>query len=132
MHTSAFRLGPEVDLRTGLMRFAQDHDLQAAFVLTCVGSLSTAVVRMPGAQIVRTYEEPLEIVSLTGTFSAKSEHLHISLSRLDGSCVGGHVEDGCIVRTTAELVIGNLPTMIFDRAHDDRTGFPELIVKLRD
>lgn len=129
MQASAFRLHPGVDLRKELLRFAQQHRIEAACVLSCVGSLSAAIVRMPGARVVRTYDEPLEIVSLVGTLSADSEHLHISFSRLDGQCLGGHVEDGCIVRTTAEVVIGQLPYLSFQRRLDENTGFPELIIE---
>lgn len=124
-------MGPGLDLRKELIRFAGENDLHAAFVLTCVGSLSAAVLRMPGAKIVRRYDEPLEIISLVGTFSTESEHLHLGMSRLDGSCVGGHVEDGCIVRTTAEVVVGDLLDVTFDRALDAETGFPELVVNPR-
>jgi predicted DNA-binding protein with PD1-like motif len=33
---------------------------------------------------------------------------------------------GCIVRTTAELLLALLPDRRFTREHDARTGYPEL------
>ena len=90
---------------------------------------------MPGAvgatELYRTFVEPMEIVSLTGTLCREGLHVHISLSRRDGSCVGGHLADGCIVNTTAELVIGDLPQVEFRRPRDPATGYNELSVRLR-
>jgi predicted DNA-binding protein with PD1-like motif len=42
---------------------------------------------------------------------------------------GGHVMPGCIVRTTAEIVLAPLPGWVFTREHDARTGFKELVAK---
>jgi riboflavin synthase alpha subunit len=65
---------------------------------------------MPGrigeAESFRSFDEPMEIVSLTGTLSSEGLHVHISLAGPDGACFGGHLVHGCIVDTTAELVIG--------------------------
>lgn len=80
------------------------------------------------AEAFRTFEEPMEIVSLTGTLGPEGMHVHISLSRRDGACVGGHLVSGCIVHTTAELVIGELPGVEFRRQPDAATGYNELTV----
>ena len=130
MHAHAFRLPPGADLKAELARFAEAHSLRAGCILSCVGSLSRARLRMPGgpgeAEAHRTFEEPMEIVSLTGTISPDGLHVHISLARRDGVCVGGHLVGGCIVHTTAELVIGELPDVEFRRAPDAATGYAEL------
>ena len=64
-------------------------------MLTCVGSLARARLRMPNAfgeaEAYHAWIEPMEIVSLTGTLCADGVHLHISLSRRDDSCVGSHL-----------------------------------------
>ena len=67
-----------------------------------------------------------EIVSLMGTLSRDGAHLHATLSDEEGRVVAGHVGSGCIVRTTAEILIGILPGWTFRRVHDDATGYPEL------
>ena len=36
--------------------------------------------------------------------------------------------DGCIVRTTAEIVIGHFPDIVFKRLHDERSGYEELFI----
>jgi predicted DNA-binding protein with PD1-like motif len=90
---------------------------------------------MPGAtgeaEVFRTYSEPMEIVSLVGTLCSSGLHLHISLSRRDGACIGGHLVAGCIVNTTAELVIGEAPLVEFRRLPDAATGYAELSVRPR-
>ena len=73
----------------------------------------------------------MEIVSLTGTLCPDGAHLHIALSRRDGSCIGGHLVQGCLVNTTAELVIGELPDVAFHRPPDPATGYNELSVQPR-
>jgi predicted DNA-binding protein with PD1-like motif len=133
MKAEAFRLLPGTDLKRELERLIREHGLQAAIILTCVGSLSKATLRMAGAyagkEDIRAYEEELEIVSAVGTLSGEGLHVHIALSRTDGTCIGGHLKEGCIIKTTAEVVIGEIPNTKFRRQQDEQTGFPELIVE---
>lgn len=130
MRTYGFRLTPGSDLKAELQRLTQAHALRAGCVVTCVGSLSRARLRMPAAageaETFATFVEPMEIVALTGTLCLEGLHLHISLARRDASCVGGHVVQGCIVSTTAELVIGDLAHLEFRRPTDPATGYNEL------
>jgi hypothetical protein len=132
MHSHAFRLTPGADLKAELARLTEALGLRAGCVLTCVGSLSHARLRMPGAageaEVYRAFEGPMEIVSLTGTLSPDGLHVHISLSGADGACIGGHLAQGSIVHTTAELVIGELTDVDFRRLPDIATGYAELSV----
>ena len=133
MRTHAFRLTPGADLRGELQRFTQENTLRAGCILSCVGSLSRARLRMPGAggdaEAFATFVEPMEIVSLSGTLCLDGLHLHVSLTRRDASCIGGHVVQGCIVNTTAEVVIGELDEVTFHRPVDPATGYNELCVR---
>jgi predicted DNA-binding protein with PD1-like motif len=135
MRAHAFRLPPGADLRTELTRITQTHGLSAACILSCVGSLSRARLRMAGAlgepEAFATFAEPLEILSLAGTLSPDGPHLHISLSRRDGACLGGHLVEGCLINTTAELIIGELPDLEFRRPLDPATGYNELSIQPR-
>ena len=130
MRVHAVRLTPGSDLKLELERLTAEHALAAGCILTCVGSLSHARLRMPGgsgeAEVFRTLDEPMEIVSLFGTLSPDGLHVHISLSRRDGACVGGHLVSGCLVNTTAEL-----PHREFRRPLDCATGYGELSVEPR-
>ena len=135
MKVFAYRFEPGTDLKQELERVVKENDLKAAVILTCVGSLSKATLRMAGAaagkEDVRTYDEELEIASAVGTLSADGLHVHLGLSRTDGSCIGGHLKVGCVVKTTAEVVIGEVEDIEFLREDDERTGFKELKVRLR-
>jgi predicted DNA-binding protein with PD1-like motif len=132
----ALRLAPEADLKRELASVVNAGGLEAAFIATCVGSLARARLRMPSAagepDAVLSLEEPMEIVSLVGTLSGGGLHLHIALAKRDGQCVGGHLLDGCIVHTTAELMLGELTDLAFQRLPDPETGYRELCVGRRD
>ncbi len=134
MRVHAVRLTPGADLQQELQRLTQSLELRAGCILTCVGSLSQVRLRMPGAigeeEVFRTWTEPMEIVSLTGTLCPDGLHLHIALARQDGACIGGHLASGCLVNTTAELVIGELEGVAFTRPVDPATGYDELEVRV--
>ena len=72
--------------------------------------------------------ERFEIVSLVGTLNPPA-HLHVCLADRAGRTVGGHVLGGLEVFTTAEVVLGEAPGLLFDRQMDPATGFPELVVR---
>lgn len=152
-------------------------------VLTCVGSLASLTLRMAnaaaaavtthsidattgtdctdnndkssdGVSCFRSWNEPLEIVSLVGTFAVTATtaaadtttataaaaycagedgleckfHLHLAVSDASGRVFGGHLVSST-VHTTVELVLGSLePSVHFDRVHDLATGYRELVV----
>ena len=133
MEVHAFRLTPGEDLKKALCAYAASRKLRASFVLTCVGSLSAVTLRLAnsardGKNEVVSLDERFEIVSLTGTLSANGAHLHVSIADFEGNVVGGHLMDGCVVFTTAEIVLGESATHVFAREMDARTGFDELVV----
>jgi predicted DNA-binding protein with PD1-like motif len=128
MKTYALRLHPGQDLKQSLVAFCREHKLQAGFILTCVGSLSQAGLRLAARPETTLYEDKFEIVSLTGTLCPDGVHLHLSMSDGRGQTIGGHLQDGNIVRTTAELVIGELSGVSFSRPLDPETGYDELVV----
>ncbi|HEY9022710.1 MAG TPA: PPC domain-containing DNA-binding protein, partial [Burkholderiaceae bacterium] len=76
-------------------------------------------------------EGDLEILTLSGTLGAGGAHLHMSLSDADGRVLGGHVAPGCIVRTTAEVLLALLDDVRFTREPDAATGYAELHVRPR-
>jgi len=128
MKTFALRLHPGQDLKQSLVAFSREHNLRAGFILTCVGSLSRAGLRLAARPETTLYEDNFEIVSLTGTLCPDGSHLHISISDGRGVTLGGHLQNGNIVRTTAELVIGELEGVSFSRLPDPQTGYDELVV----
>ena len=57
---------------------------------------------------------------------ATGVHLHIAISDQEGKTIGGHLDDGCIIYTTAEIVIGANEEFNFNRPFDKQTGYLEL------
>ncbi|MGD1909711.1 MAG: PPC domain-containing DNA-binding protein [Rivularia sp. (in: cyanobacteria)] len=122
------RLEPNADLRKSLKSFAVEQNIQAGFILTAIGSLKEAKIRFAnrGSSIVLT--EKFEILSLNGTLANTGIHLHIAIADSHGKVIGGHLSDGCIIYTTAEIVIGIAENFSFYRSLDEQTGFNELEV----
>ncbi|MEO5672204.1 MAG: PPC domain-containing DNA-binding protein [Ramlibacter sp.] len=132
MQVHVLRLAPGDDLRASLEasfgEIARQHGIAAACIVSAVGSLSHAVLRYadkPGGSDV---SGPLELLMLSGTLSASGAHLHGSVADAQGAVKGGHIMPGCVVRTTAEVVIALLPGWEFRRELDAATGFKELVV----
>ena len=101
----------------------------AACVLSCVGSLRAAVLRYADQPQGTALAGPLELLALSGTLSADGPYLHGSVADAQGRVRGGHVMPGCVVRTTAEIVLAVLPGWSFARVPDAATGFMELVAK---
>ncbi|SAL12249.1 DNA-binding protein [Caballeronia terrestris] len=131
MQTLPLRLVPGDDLRASLEAIARSQALSAAFVLQGIGSLSVARLRYAGIDDPAQLTGDFEILTFAGSLSIDGAHLHMSISDRDGRVFGGHVATGCIVRTTAEILIALLPEHTFSRESDPRTGFPELVVRPR-
>jgi predicted DNA-binding protein with PD1-like motif len=104
---------------------------QAGCVISAVGSLSVAQLRLAGAAEATTLAGDLEILSLAGTLCADGAHLHIALADASGAVIGGHLATGSLVRTTAELVLALLPEWQFSRELDPATGYAELRIRRR-
>ncbi|GAB3582151.1 hypothetical protein GCM10027345_25930 [Hymenobacter daeguensis] len=129
LKTYALRLRPGDDLRQQLTAFVQAHHIQAGAMLTCVGSLTVATLRLANQEGPSVYRGHFEIVSLVGTLSVNGSHLHLAVSDSTGRTIGGHLLDGCRVYTTAEIVLGELPELEFRREKDDTFGYQELVVR---
>ena len=126
--THAFRLHAGVDLKQAIQAHVASHAILAGYVVTCVGGLSVARLRMPGATDFLDLEEDYEIVSVVGTLSPDGCHLHMSISDKQGQVLGGHMSTGCIVRLTAEVILAEDQSYGFHREPDDTTGYDELVV----
>ena len=123
------RLHPGDDLRASVEAALLASGHGAGFVLQGIGSLKVAQLRYAGVPEPTELRGELEILTLAGSISADGAHLHMSVSDAQGRVLGGHVGAGCIVRTTAELLLALLPGQHFAREHDVRTGYPELKIR---
>jgi predicted DNA-binding protein with PD1-like motif len=131
MKVVPLRLQRGVDLRRSLEALMAERQEQAGCVISAVGSLSLAQLRLAGATQPTAIRGDLEILSLSGTLSPDGAHLHIAVADRRGTVIGGHLCAGSLVRTTAELVIGLLPEWQFRRELDPATGYAELKISPR-
>ncbi|TNN53733.1 Bifunctional protein GlmU [Liparis tanakae] len=132
LRVHAVRFGPGQELMGSLQAFVEERRLRAPFIITCVGSVTKATLRLANATAINTNEVihltgRFEIVSLVGTLNREA-HVHVCLADGEGRTVGGHVLGGLEVFTTAEVVVGEGAELQFTREPDERTGFPELVV----
>lgn len=123
------RLHKGDDLLKSIKELATEKNIKAGVVLSAVGCVLKARLRDASGVTIRDIDEHCEIVSLNGTVSEKRCHLHLALSKEDLSTVGGHMTEGCIINTTCELVIAELPGQEIDVEYDSETGYNELIFK---
>ena len=127
----ALRLRPGQDLRKELERFAKERGIRAGYIITTVGSLRKAALRLADKSDSTGFEGKFEIVSLVGTLGQDGVHLHASISDGAGRTIGGHLVEGCEIYTTAEIVIGEATGVEFGRETDKQTGYKELTIRRR-
>lgn len=127
----AVRLIPGEDVIVALRQIIADNQLQSSYIAGCVGSLTDVALRFAGREENRYLTGKFEIVSLIGTLDATGEHLHLAVSDENGIMCGGHMMPGCTVRTTLELVIGELEQVTFSRQPCEYSGYEELVITPR-
>lgn len=126
------RLAPGEDVRAAVEAALAASGASAGFVLQGIGSLSVAQLRFAGRPQPATLTGDLEILTLAGSVAPDGAHLHMAVSDAQGRVTGGHVAPGCIVRTTAEVLLALLPSHRFAREPDAATGYKELAVHRKD
>ena len=100
-------------------------------MLSGIGSLTEASMRFAGAESPTLLVGPLEVLSLAGRITPEGAHRHASVSTASGSVLGGHLGYGCLVRTTAEVLVAVLPEWKLSREHDATAGHKELTIARR-
>lgn len=126
MKEHVIKLMPGEDLLESLARYCMKHQIEAAYIATCVGSLAKVSFRKGISRDTSEFQGPFEIVSLTGTLSKSGMHIHGSMSDESYHVIGGHLVVGCPVQSTAEIVIVELEEHQLTRSIDDVSGFKEL------
>jgi predicted DNA-binding protein with PD1-like motif len=122
------RLKPGQDLKQEIENLVKQKDIKAGVIVSVVGSLTKAVLRIADGVNTKQWDKPFEIVSGTGTVSVNGCHIHISIADQEGIVLGGHLKQGCIINTTAEIVILFFTDSEFKRISDESTGYNELLV----
>ncbi|MGF1750680.1 PPC domain-containing DNA-binding protein [Vibrio cionasavignyae] len=124
----AARLTNGQDLKHEIQALVSQYQIQAGSIASCVGCLKSINIRLAGATQSLTMQQPFEIVSLMGTLTPNHQHIHISVADSQGRVMGGHLQEGSVVDTTAELIIHQYAHLNFSREHDPQTGYTELVI----
>lgn len=119
------RLNPNEDLKKGIIDILKREEIKSGILVCIVGSLNSATLRMANENI-KTFKGPFEIVSAEGTISTDGIHIHIAVSDTEGHVIGGHLKNGCIINTTAEICILK-SNKALKRVFDSKTGYKELV-----
>jgi predicted DNA-binding protein with PD1-like motif len=125
----ALRLRPHEDLKKGILQFAAEQKITAGAIVSCVGSLEQASIRFANRSTSSVRSGHFEILSLSGTFSSTTAHLHLAIADGEGQTSGGHLLENNLVFTTAEIIIVCFPGLEFARELDETYGYHELAVK---
>ena len=128
MENYTFRLSAGQDLFDAIDAFVLQNQIEAGCVLSGVGSLRHAVLRLANREVHNEYVGYFEIVSITGTVSIHGSHLHVSISDENGYTIGGHLVSGCKIYTTAEIVIAAFTNEVYKREFAEDSGYDELKV----
>lgn len=128
MENYTFRLMPGRDLFDSIESFVLQNQIEAGCVLSGVGSLAQAVLRLANRENYTEYAGYFEIVSITGTISIHGSHIHIAISDENGTTLGGHLVSGCKIYTTAEIVLVAFTDSIYRREFAEDSGYDELTI----
>ena len=130
-HIHVLRLQPGEDVRTTLDAWAKTLGIEAAAITSAVGSLTQAHLRYANRADGIMTTADLEVLSLSGTLGIHGMHLHLSVADREGRMLGGHMLDGCTVRTTLELTVQEIDGVRMLRLKDEQTGYEELSPEAR-
>ncbi|MFK0572494.1 PPC domain-containing DNA-binding protein [Endozoicomonas sp.] len=125
----AIRLTKGTDLKKAIQQMVHEHHISAGSIASCVGCLSAINLRLAGADTTLATKDPFEIVSVMGTLTPDHQHIHLSVADKHGGVHGGHLLEGNIIDSTAEVIIHSYPQLGFSRDFDPSTGYSELIIK---
>lgn len=128
MELLPLRLRPGDDLRRAIEAAELPQGASGAFVASGMGSLAGLKLRLAGASLTTIFDGDFELLTLAGSITPSGSHLHVSAANAQGAVIGGHLVNGNIVRTTAEILL----VVVFDwqmsRELDPATGFQELML----
>lgn len=74
MRILALRLKPGQDLRQQIEAFTKEKHVRAGFIITTVGSLRQAAIRLADQSSATQFDGKFEIVSLVGTLGQDGVH----------------------------------------------------------
>lgn len=116
------------EISEALAAFCREKDIRSGIV-GGIAAISQATFRFLDTAIKqyvdKTFEEQMEITCLTGNISRKDGevylHLHVTASRRDYTCIGGHLLTAR-VNGACELYVEDYGMDGVDRKFDPETG----------
>jgi predicted DNA-binding protein with PD1-like motif len=126
MELIPLRLHPGDDLKQALESWLELPAGGSGWVVSGIGSLTVAQLRLAGRTEPSVFDRYLEILTLQGSLCRSGSHIHITVADANGAVLGGHLCEGSVVRTTAEVLVARLPQWQLQRAVDPTTGYREL------
>jgi len=144
----AFRLSPGADIYESLKNIIEEHNIKTGVILSGVASLKQAVLRnvnlIPDSfpmtdayRVLTKIKKPLEVLTLSGNITELNckpfvhAHIVVSAGEENGLAYGGHLEKGCIVFSTAEIIIAEINEMQILREMSDDTLTKEFTPKTK-
>ena len=121
-------LDNHVNIMEALAAFCKEKEIFCGKV-SGLGAIGSATFRFldPATKtyVDKTFEEQMEITNLTGNISRKDGipylHVHITASRRDYTCIGGHLLDAR-VNGACELFVEDYYLTSAGRRPDEETG----------
>ena len=113
MQPHSLKLAPESDLIICIKEFSFSNNLYG-YVSGVVGNLRNACIQCPSNQKISRFEGNLEIVSLNGHFNNGNVHLHLSFADEGCNVLGGHLEEGSIIKKGADILLVSFENKIID------------------
>ena len=128
------RLFPDEDVNEQLKEACKLHDVKTAVVISGIGQLKKAQLgyfKEKGDYSPKTFDKPLEILSLTGNINRQEGdyllHLHAVLGDENKNAIGGHFIEGEI-SITGEVVMLRTESEI-NRKLNEKTGLKDLYLE---
>jgi len=122
------------DVHSSLIGACESNGVRMGWVHSGIGILRefTLGYYTNDGYIKRFFEDPHELLSLTGTVTLDAEipiHLHASLASKDYSVVGGHLFGGTVTNLN-EILVSKMPKEIWlGRAPNPITNYVELDIR---
>lgn len=121
-------LDNHVSIQEALTAFCKEKQIYCGKI-SGLGAINSATFRFldPATKqyVDKTFEEQMEITNLTGNISSKDNqvylHIHITASRRDYTCIGGHLLDARI-NGACELFVEDYYLTSAGRRADEETG----------
>ena len=117
-------------LLESILDIIKKNDIRDGAVLTAAGTLQdctfhavASISAKPKEHFTTVKGIPMEILNVSGIIADGEPHLHMTLSRTDGSAFGGHLEKGCKVLYRAELTIAKFSGVALARK-PNKDGVP--------